>query len=267
MGSVGIKGVASTSLQRRGRDRVLILVKALPHVGQRHGETVCCAGVTVDGQWRRQYPIHFRRLKGQFKRWQWIEYDWIAPGQDDRRKESRRVQEDTIQVGDMMPAGKRATFLERILTGSTAEAAAKDMSLTLIRPASVRFRWKPKTPEQIAEERRAYEEAARQKSFLDPDAELIALDPCPYAFHFDWTDADGKAHKATCDDWETAATFYRRQQKMGANEALASMEKTFGEEYPTKGMAFAMGTHSRRPDQWLLVGVLRLDRLEQMSLL
>jgi hypothetical protein len=206
-------------------------------------------------------------VEDQFKRWQWIEYDWIAPGADDRRKESRRVQEDTIQVGDVMPSRKRASFLEPILTGSTAEAAAKGMSLTLVRPISVRFRWKIKTPEQIAEERRAYEDAARQKSFLDPDMDLIALDPCLYAFHFDWTDTDGKTHKATCDDWETAATFYRRRQTMSATDALASLEKTFGEDYPNKGMVFAMGTHSRRPDQRLLVGVLRLDRPEQLSLL
>ena len=206
-------------------------------------------------------------MKDQFKRWQWIEYDWIAPGADDRRKESRRVQEDTIRLGEIMPATKRAPFLDPILTGSTAQAAAKGMSLTLIRPAGVQFRWKAKTSEQVAEERRAYEEAARQKSFLDPDMDLIALDPCPYAFQFDWTDAEGKAQKATCDDWETAATFYRRRRTMGDDAALASMEKTFGEDYPAKGMAFAMGTHSRRPDQWLLVGVLRLDRPGQMSLL
>jgi hypothetical protein len=267
MGSVDISrpAVISAPFQKRGRDRVLILVKALPHAGQRHGETVCCAGLTADGKWRRQYPIHFRRLKDQFKRWQWIEYDWIAPGSNDRRWESRRVQEDTIQLGGVMPSGQRVAFLEPIVTSSTAAAAAKGMSLTLVRPANVRFRWSAKTQEQIAEERSTYEDAARQKSFLDPD--LIALDPCPYAFHFDWTDADGKAHKATCDDWETAATFYRRQRTMSVDEALASMEKTFGEEYPNKGMVFAMGTHSRRPDQWLLVGVLRLDRLAQLSLL
>ncbi len=220
----------------------------------------------MDGQWRRQYPIHFRRLKDQFSRWQWIEYDWIAPGSDDRRKESRRVQEDTIQLGDVMPRQKRAAFLEPILTGSTAEAASKGMSLTLVRPAKVRFRYKPKTAREIAEERQAYEDAARQTSFLDPDPDLIALNPCPYAFHFDWTDADGKAHKATCDDWETAVTFYRRERDIGADEALASMAKTFGEEYPEKGMAFAMGTHSRRSEQWLLVGVLRLDQVNQLSL-
>jgi hypothetical protein len=219
----------------------------------------------MDGQWRRQYPIHFRRLRdNQFSRWQWIDYDWIAPGADDRRKESRRVQEDTIQLGETMPERERAAFLDPIITASTAEAASKGMSLALVRPAQVKFRWRAKTQKQIAEERQAYEDAARQTSFLDDD--LKALNPCPYAFHFDWTDGDGKPHKATCDDWETAATFYRREKTMGAKAALADMERTFGEEYPSRGMAFAMGTHSRRAEQWLLVGVLRLDRVSQMSL-
>jgi hypothetical protein len=127
---IGEKDISASS--RRGRERVLILVKALPHVGHRHGETVCCAGVTVDGEWRRQYPIHFRRLRdNQFARWQWIEYDWIAPGPDDRRRESRRVQEDTIRVGDVMPERERAGFLDPLIIGSTDEAAAKGMSLTL----------------------------------------------------------------------------------------------------------------------------------------
>jgi hypothetical protein len=250
---------------KSGHEKVLVLVKALPHVGERHGETVCCAGVTLDGEWRRQYPIHFRRLRdSQFRRWQWIDYDWIAPGADDKRRESRRVQEDTIVVGEMMSEKERAQFLAPIITGSTAEAASKGMSLTLVRPTKSKFRWRPKTVDQLADERRAYESAARQSSFFDK--ELRALDPCPYAFHFDWTDADGMTHKATCDDWETAATYYRREKTMGSRAALADMEKTFGEEYPARGMAFAMGTHSRRPEQWLLVGVLRLDPVHQTSL-
>lgn len=236
-------------------------------MGQRNGETVCCAGITADGHWRRQYPIHFRRLREQFRRWQWIEYDWIAPGADDRRLESRRVQEDTIRLDSIMPHGQRARFLDPFLMGSTAEAASKGLSLALVRPSEVRFWWKSKTQEDIAAEKRAYQDAARQRSFLDPDIDLIALKPCPYAFHFDWADADGKHHKATCDDWETAATFYRREQSMGAENALASMERDFGSAYPQKGMAFAMGTHSRRPEQWLLVGVIRLDLAAQRSLL
>ena len=216
--------------------------------------------MTADGKWCRLYPIHFRRLKGQFKRWQWIEYDWIAPGSDDRRRESRRVQVDTISSRRADAAGEACIVPgtdPHWLNGGSRGKGHEFYSRTSGRRT---LRWKAKTLKQIAEERRTYEDAARQKSFLDPDVDLIALDPCPYAFHFDWTDANGKAHKATCDDWETAATFYRRQRTMLAREALASMGKTFGQEYPSKGMVFAMGTHSRRPNQWLLVEVLRLDR-------
>jgi hypothetical protein len=254
----------SSTLEKSGRERVLILVKALPHVGQRHGETVCCAGVTLDGQWRRQYPIHFRRLQEQFARWSWIEYDWIAPTAEDRRSESRRVQEHTIQVVAEMPKRERPQFLAPVVTASTAEAAAKGMSLTLVRPLKSRFYWKAKTAGQIEKERVAYDAAARQQSFLDPV--LVAMTPCPYAFHFDWTDADGKPHKSTCDDWETAATFYRLEKTLGPEGALAEMDTIFNERYPAKGMVYAMGTHSRYPNIWLLVGVLRLDPASQLSL-
>jgi hypothetical protein len=219
----------------------------------------------LDGQWRRQYPIHFRRLRdNQFSRWQWIEYDWIAPGAEDRRRESRRVQEDTIEVGSQMPEKERATFLAPFVMGSTAEAASKGMTLTLIRPVKTKFRVRSKNAQQIDDERKAYEEAARQKSFLDPD--LKALTPCPYGFHFDWTDVDGKTHRATCDDWETAAMFYNWERRAGTQAALDDMSALFNEKYPQKGMAFAMGTHSRYPDKWLLVGVLRLDNVQQSSL-
>ena len=79
-------------------------------------------------------------------------------------------------------------------------------------------------------------------------------------------DADGVNHKATCDDWETAATYYRREKSFGSEGTLADIEKTFVIDYPARGMAFAKGTHSRRPEQWLLVGVLRLDLVRQPSL-
>src|SRR5216683_1257361 len=101
-----------------GRERVLVLVKAVPHAGERQGETVCCAGVTAQGEWRRQYPIHFRRLRdNKFKHWQWIEYDYMLP-QGDKRIESRRVQEDTIQPERLMPRDERATFLEKVVVPS-----------------------------------------------------------------------------------------------------------------------------------------------------
>jgi hypothetical protein len=252
-------------LQKCGHDRVLTLVKALPHVGQKHGETVCCAGVTREGQWRRQYPVHYRRLETEFGRWNWIEYDWVRPGGEDRRVESRRVREETIRCGSKMPERERAGFLEKVVVPSCEVAAGRGQSLALIRPRDTRFWWRSKPQKQIAAEKAAYERAASQLSIFDD--ELAALEPCPFAFKFDFNTEDNKSHRATCDDWETATTYHRRAKKDGRDLALKSMEKTFNEDYPARGMAFAMGTHSLFPKVWLLVGVLRLDPLSpQISL-
>lgn len=250
-------------IEKSGRERALILVKALPHVGKSTGETVCCAGITLERQWRRQYPIHFRRLKDQFGRWEWIEYDWVRPS-DDRRKESRRVQEDALVVLDQMPARERANFLAPLVLESTDQAVARGDTLALIRPTESKFYWKLKSDQQLQKERAAYKAAASQTSFFDD--ELAALEPCPFEFRFDYKTADGKSHKATCDDWETSAMFYNLENKYGRDHALERMSAVFNDEYPRDGMVFAMGTHSQRPDQWLMVGVIRLNRVSQASL-
>lgn len=191
-----------------GCERVLVVVKALPHVGERHGETVCCAGVTETGEWRRQFPIHFRTLEQKFHRWQWIEYEWRKP-KDDKRPESRRVQEHTIVAGPVMPERERAGFLDPGIVPSTEAAAAKKQTLALIRPCNVRFRYEKKRVDEIKKDREAYASVARQGSFFDK--ELTALEPCPYSFRFEYDTEDGKPHRNVCDDWETAATGRRRR--------------------------------------------------------
>ena len=247
-----------------GHERTLVLVKALPHVGKGKGEIVCCAGVTPEGEWRRQYPVRFRHLRDKkFSRWQWIEYDWRR-SKPDPRPESRRVQEDTIQIGNTMPPRERAPFLAPIIVGSVTEAAQQGKTLALVRPRDIQFNWAKKSPDVIEAERRAYAAAANQASFFDDD--LKALNPCPYAFRFRYSTEDGP-HENTCEDWETTAMFYSFSRLYGEEEALKLMSKTFAEEYPKKGVAFALGTHSRFPKSWLLVGVIRLDEVDQPPLL
>src|ERR1700722_3082648 len=78
-------------------EELAIIVKAVPQPSKRYGETVCCAGITRQGEWRRLYPIRFRRLKdNSFARWQWIECR-TARRRSDLRAESRRVSEDSIK--------------------------------------------------------------------------------------------------------------------------------------------------------------------------
>ncbi len=61
--------------------------------------------------------------------------------------------------------------------------------------------------------------------------------------------------------------YYNFVRLYGEEGALKKMDDTFNFEYPKKGMVFAMGTHSRYPTKWLLVGILRLDEVKQLPLL
>lgn len=244
------------------KEKCLILIKALPHAAAL-GETVCCAGVTENRQWCRQYPVYFRSLDTKFQRWNWIEYEWRKP-RDDKRKESRRVQEDTINVVGKMRTKERANFLGPLVLPSTREAAARGMTLTMIRPRNLRFSYRRKSEEQIKKEKRAYETVASQGSFFDQ--ELTALEPCPFTFAYEYNDEENFAHRHECGDWEVSATFFNWRKRYGEEKALSEVERTFGEKLPESGMVFGMGTHSRRPEQWLLVGVIRLDETNQVSL-
>lgn len=46
-------------------------------------------------------------------------------------------------------------------------------------------------------------------------------------------------------------------------EVLDWMDRTFKVEYPSRGMALAVGNQAKRPQTWQLLGVLRLDELSE----
>lgn len=174
------------------------------------------------------------------------------------------MQEHTIVSTGEMPVRERPRFLDPVIVPSTEAAAAKGETLALIRPRNVRFGYEKKRPQQIEKERKAYASVARQGSFFDKP--LKELEPCPYEFRFAYESEDGKPHGNVCDDWETAAMFYNLRRRYGEAQALQMMETAFNDAYARKGMAFALGTHSRYPATWLLVGVIRLDKPAQLTL-
>lgn len=245
--------------------RVSILVKALPQRSANHGETVCCAGVTAHGEFKRLYPIRFRHLgeDAAFKRWDWVDFKYRQPTSD-RRSESCHVMEDSITVNGSMPSKDRASFLNRLVSASVKEAEAVGKSLALIRPRNTRFYYKAKKPDEIEEERRTYADAARQGSFFDE--QLKALEPSPYEFRFKFEDA-AAPHDYANGDWEAHAMFFNGRRREGSDQAaLDWMSKTFNEVYPQKGMLFCVGNMAKRPQTWQLLGVLRVDDTGQSSL-
>lgn len=245
-------------------EEVFVLVKALPHPSAKHGETVCCAGVTVTSEWRRLFPVRFRQLKNnKFQRWQRLKYRWRKPTNDARR-ESRHVFEDTFEVGDKLPERERPRLLSPLIRASVKEAIAKGESLTLVRPREFKFTWKEKSKQQISEERAAYTAAGKQASFLD-DA-LTKLEPCPFEFRATFRDEAG-LHKPACEDWETTAAFWNLNKRNGPDYALGHLDRMYNHEYQENGMVLALGNMAARPQTWLLLGIIRLDDLKQGQLL
>jgi hypothetical protein len=244
--------------------RAVVLVKALPQPSKTYGETVCCAGVTAEGQWKRLFPVRFRHLRGNssFSRWDWVRFNYRPPTRD-RRVESCHVYEDSIVVEHCLPLNERSRLLAPLITGSAIEAMELGRSLTLIRPRNTRFVFKRKSVEELAEEREAYKIAAQQTSIFD--AELADLEPSPFDFRFRFEDGSGP-HDYQNGDWETHAMFWRWRASLGETGALERMAGVYNDEYPKKGMAFALGNQAKRPQTWQLLGVIRLDEVAQGEL-
>lgn len=239
-------------------DECAILIKAQPHRSSQYFETVCCAGIGRDGKWRRQYPIPYRILEEpqKFKRWNWISYRYTDPGHDGRA-ESQKVVANTIEIAGTMRESDRVRFINPFLRDTLEEAASLAESLTLLRPKSIELKWRKKSVAEVETERSNHANLVAQHSLFDK--QVTALDPCPYEFRMQWKDQDGKGHNHVCDDWETPTAFYRRRKAHGETEALRSLKETYEHDYFSKGLCLGFSTHSRRTNQWLLVGVIRLD--------
>jgi len=244
----------------------LNLVKALPHASGKYFETVCCAGITPQGEWVRQHPVPYRTLADpqQFRRWDIIRYQYTEPGHDGR-KETQRVDPDSLTVMRRSSKEKERDSLNAIIRSSTDEAATRGESLALLRPTMFEFSWKAKTSNILEKERNNHLILAKQDNLFH--APVKPMTPCPYTFHIKWTDAVGKSHMNTCEDWETSATFARRRNEMGNDEAALSwLKEKYEVEYAQNGVTFAMGTHALHQQTWLLVGIIRLDHSDETDL-
>ena len=245
--------------------RAIILIKAIPRASKKYQETVCCAGVTDQGDWKRLYPLRFRQLDGenQFSRWDIVSFRYRRPTSD-HRKERCHVFEDTLNVIGSFDSSRRAELIEKILRPSARAAAEAGESLAAIKPKEVKFIYKKRKDVDIESQRKLFQQAARQGSFIDKD--LAAIEPSPYSFAFHFIDDNG-SHTYQCGDWETQATFFNWRKKYGEDGALSRLSQKYNDEYVSKGVVFALGNVQKRPHVWQLLGVIRVDPLRQLSLI
>jgi hypothetical protein len=247
-----------------GTDEAIIIVKAAPQLSARHGETVCTAAVTRDRRWVRLYPITFRTLEDaqKFKRWDIVQYTWQPP-KDDRRAESRRLRHQSLTIAGNLPQRERYGLVTPMVKDGLADEGRQGRSFAFIRPTIHRFITERKPADELEEERRKFELAAKQTDlFLEP---IVPYAPRPYRFKYDYEIKDGK-RSGTCQDWETEATFFHWRKQYSEAEAITHMQAKWGEEMPAKGLLFAMGTHSLYPDTWLINGLIQMAEVGQLTL-
>jgi hypothetical protein len=252
-------------IPREGDGEAVILVKAAPVIGSKHGETVCCAGLDLDGNWLRLFPVSFRVMEEatRFKRWDVVRFSWRKPTADDRI-ESRHINSQSLKIIGNMKPRERANFLDRrVVTSLNAERAA-GRSLALLKPEIRRFLVERKA-EAAVEAEQARIDAFHNQADLFVPRPAVPRVACQFDFKYQYSTDDG-AREGTCQDWETTATFFRWRLLYGEQGAIDRMKQTFGEKMPERGLYFAMGTHSRYPDVWLINGLIQLARTEQASL-
>ena len=200
----------------------------------------------------------------KFGRWDRIRFKWRA-ATDDSRDESRRIDQQSLQIVGELKRAERDRFLAKaIVTGLDAQRQA-GRSLALLRPLSPEFSFEKKSSAEIEEDRKSFAALHQQQDLFYSKA-IIPYEPCPFKFKYRYRTDDGQ-REGTCQDWEIEATFFKWSKLYGEQGALDAMRIRFGDEYPKKGMLLAMGTHSRWPDTWLINGIVRLDETGQMSLL
>lgn len=231
----------------------------------KHGETVCCAGLDLHGNWLRLYPVSFRQLEAgqKFGRWDRIRFRWRLPN-DDQRPESRRVDQQSLEIIGEIKKSERAPFLDRAIVRGLAAEREKGRSLALLEPEIIEFVVQKKPDDELRADQSRFEQMRAQQDMFTKAQ--TPYKPCPYLFKYRYRTADGERF-GTCQDWEIEATFFKWSSQYGETRALDDMRRRFGDEFPKKGLLFAMGTHSRYPDQWLINGLIRLDRSDQRELL
>ena len=122
------------------KERLLLLCMTYPTLSKKYGSSVCMAGITDDGEFRRIYPVPFdvfRNRGDRFKKRHYIEYEIREKG--DYRKESFKVYPESIRVlpdevdydEGIRDIGKRyARTLEDLQTAWTEDRT----SLGIIKP-------------------------------------------------------------------------------------------------------------------------------------
>ena len=264
------------------KKKILIIVKAYPERSGSYGSLICMAGLTEDNDWIRIYPVPFdyyiRKLK--FKKFTWIEAEVRKSREKLMRKESYKVNENSINIIDTNLANlkgksqkerseiwaQRRKILENKLSDSIYELdreyKSDKTSLGLIKPKSfcLNFR-KPLKDIKIETEKFLQKTLSGDKILVADKIEHSIS----YKFKCEHPDCfcnknDKKFHDITCEDWEL---FQPIRDWPGSPEEVEQKIKKKFEDWMKiqRDLYFIMGMYSLQPS-WMIIGLFYPPKIE-----
>ena len=245
------------------RATVLITVKASPEIGRTHGETVCVAGIRLDGdehRWIRLFPVQWDWFwQGEHPKYQVIELE-IDKHDKDQRPESYRPRLDTTAVLDQLPAGKRrAEVLNRLPQYRMCDlVAAKGWarpSLGLVVPREITgFTREDHTGDTA---HAAKMNRAAQGSLLAQGAPKLEFSPFTFKLAYRCQSASCRGHEQSIVDWEISEAWRNWRRSYPTDYLDRIEEKWLSLVDPARLPALYVGNQHQAPQGFLVLGIAR----------
>jgi hypothetical protein len=242
------------------KKKVLITVKAYPECSQKHGDIVCTAGITEDGDWIRLYPLSFDLFKSQRKiqKCFWIEI-LCQKSTSDSRKESYRVKENSMRIVDESLSKPKADWklrneyilphLDKSVEELEEMAKIDKISLGLVKPKEVLDFYMKR---DLTEEEKKKVEFAQMTLFGNLKTPLQKI-PHVFKYKFICNDIRCDTHDMTCEDWELFESY--RSWDYKDEELIEKLrEKYFIQMTEERELYFYLGTHFRW-QTWMIIGI------------
>lgn len=243
--------------------RVLIIGRASPEPSKKHIETVCTGGITENGEVLRLYPIPLRYLEKEkrYKLWTWAKFE-VQKNSEDKRKESYRVREDSIQVlSEVEDWSERFALLQRAIVSD--REALDDLyhkdgtSIGVVEIELLDFR--KRTQGKDWDKDKPYVKQFHLYTQVKPLEQL----PIEMRLKFRCkNNASCKTHECALIGWQYMEAFRRFREKYGSGDAAfeeihKKISSLFGD--PQKRAFGLMGTHHRY-GSWMLAELYFIDK-------
>jgi hypothetical protein len=251
------------------RLRVLVTVKAYPSISTKYGEAICVAGIRLDSpvpEWVRLFPVRYRDLplEKQFKKYEAITVE-AQKHSTDQRGETWRPNVDSIERGDVVPAGgpwlARRRLVEPLIGPSMCQlhrgrkGGGAGASLGLVRPGRVRGIRVTRESDWSAGQLGT----VGQGSLLTTKTELVKP---AYAFSYSYfcEEPGCKGHIQKIVDWELGETC--RSWSFQNDALVEAIKHKWHHEMcaETREPMFFVGDQHRYPGQFLVLGTFWPER-------